>query len=67
MADVSHRGVQSLALVVITEHGEGAALYAVNRAEELRTRGALTASKKWRQILAEIKRLQAMKPEGRVN
>jgi len=55
------------ALLVIKEHGEHAVFYAAGRADELLEQGAVTGAKTWRRILAEIERLQKMKPEGSVN
>jgi len=64
---VSEREIGPTAREVISQHGEAAAPYALHRAEELDAIGAFEAAKTWRRILAEIRRLQVMEPEGGVN
>ena len=67
MADVSDRDIMATALLVIKEHGQMAVFYAAGRADELLEQGVHNGAVTWRLILGEIKRLQAMKPEGGVN
>ena len=61
---VSDRDIQATALLCIRQHGLSAAYYAASRADELLEQGATTGAATWRQILAEIERLQSLEPQG---
>ena len=56
--ETSERDILARAMLVIKQHGGGAATYALSRADELFQQRAFTGAATWLKILAEIERLQ---------
>jgi len=59
--------IQETALTCMREHGSSASDYAANRADECLNAGHFDLERFWRSVLAEIERIQSMKPKGPVH
>jgi len=61
---IEDREIWACANLLVQQHGENAWFVAARRADELLAQGEMEGHRTFRRILARIKELEAVKPDG---